>query len=126
MTDETPSLEPKNFRETRETAEERAALAREVRERRLRVRCWRRGVREMDLILGGFVDAEATTLSENELDAFEALIREDDAALYRWIADATPAPAHHHDILARIRRFVADQGAAWPIEETPQPDASSA
>ena len=30
---------------------------REIRLRRLRLRSWRRGIREMDLILGGFADA---------------------------------------------------------------------
>ncbi|WP_238183519.1 succinate dehydrogenase assembly factor 2, partial [Methylobacterium trifolii] len=44
------------------------------RRRRILFRAWHRGIREMDLIMGRFADAEIGTLSEAELDQFEALI----------------------------------------------------
>ncbi|NIP76442.1 MAG: succinate dehydrogenase assembly factor 2, partial [Xanthomonadales bacterium] len=37
---------------------------RETRLRRLRIRSWRRGTREMDLILGPFADARLADLDE--------------------------------------------------------------
>lgn len=77
---------------------------RTARERRLKIRCWRRGTKEMDLILGGFFDAEGARLSEPELNAFEALIGEDDHALYRWITGAEAAPADHAPMIERLRR----------------------
>ncbi|MEO0913281.1 MAG: succinate dehydrogenase assembly factor 2, partial [Pseudomonadota bacterium] len=49
----------------------------EHRLKRLRLRSWRRGIKEMDLILGRFADAELAALSAEELDAYEALIAED-------------------------------------------------
>ncbi|MCI4665258.1 MAG: succinate dehydrogenase assembly factor 2 [Neomegalonema sp.] len=68
---------------------------REVALRRLKVRCWRRGTKEMDLILGGFLDARGAQFSDAELTAFDALIREDDNVLYSWVAgSAAPAPEH--------------------------------
>jgi len=41
------------------------------------MRCWRRGTREMDLILGPFADSTlAQQLGPADLDALEALIAE--------------------------------------------------
>ena len=42
---------------------------RETRIKRLRMRSWRRGIKEMDLILGGFADAELAGLDAATLDA---------------------------------------------------------
>lgn len=58
----------------------------EIRLRRLRLRSWRRGMKEMDLILGRFADACLATLAPDELDAFEALLDESDPDLYRRIS----------------------------------------
>ena len=77
--------------------------ARAVRLRRLRMRSWRRGTREMDLILGGYADEALDGLEPAGLDGFEALLAEDDHDLYRWIAGAAGAPADHAEIVERIR-----------------------
>ena len=45
------------------------------RRRRLLFRSWHRGIREMDLVLGRFADAHIASLSEAELDEYEALAR---------------------------------------------------
>ena len=42
------------------------------RRRRTLFRAWHRGMREMDLIMGRFADAEIGTLSDEELTTFEA------------------------------------------------------
>ncbi|MDJ0859159.1 MAG: succinate dehydrogenase assembly factor 2, partial [Dinoroseobacter sp.] len=47
--------------------------SRETRIKRLKIRSWRRGIKEMDLILGGYADANLKAMSEVELDAFDAL-----------------------------------------------------
>jgi antitoxin CptB len=41
------------------------------RRRRLLFRCWHRGIREMDLVLGRFADAQLPTLSDVALDELE-------------------------------------------------------
>lgn len=57
----------------------------ETRLRRLRMRSWRRGMKEMDLILGAFADGPLATLSETEMAAYEVLLSENDQDLYLWI-----------------------------------------
>ena len=42
------------------------------RRKRLLFRCWHRGTREMDLILGRFADTEIADLSDAEIDAYVA------------------------------------------------------
>lgn len=53
--------------------------------RRLRMRSWRRGMKEMDLILGPFADGPLAGLDQTLLADYEALMNENDQDLYRWI-----------------------------------------
>jgi antitoxin CptB len=76
------------------------------RRKKLRFRAWRRGFREIDLILGGFADAHAANLDETGLLAFEALLEAPDQDVYEWITGQAPAPTQHDTpTLARIRAF---------------------
>jgi antitoxin CptB len=59
---------------------------REARMKRARMRAWRRGMREMDLILGGYIDRHGATLDGPKLDHFEALLSRRDQDLYAWIS----------------------------------------
>src|SRR3569833_3134335 len=52
------------------------------RRKRLLFRCWHRGTREMDLILGGLADAEIDKLADAELGQLEHLIELPDPDLY--------------------------------------------
>ncbi len=63
------------------------------RRRRILFRAWHRGIREMDLVLGQFADAEIADLPENELDALEEIMNEQDADLIRWVIGAEPVPS---------------------------------
>ena len=79
------------------------------RRKRLRFRAWRRGFREIDLILGGFADRHIATLDASEVDAFEQLLEMRDLDVYDWIVGRTPAPAEHDtQLLDRLRRFRPD------------------
>lgn len=57
----------------------------ETRLRRLRMRSWRRGMKEMDLILGPFADGPLAGLDAALMADYEALMDENDQDLYRWI-----------------------------------------
>ncbi|NWG52249.1 MAG: succinate dehydrogenase assembly factor 2 [Hydrogenophilaceae bacterium] len=76
------------------------------RRKKLHFRAWRRGFREIDLILGRFADAHLAGLDEAALDEFEALLGVPDQIAYAWIlGQEAPAAAHDTATLARIRRF---------------------
>lgn len=75
---------------------------REIREKRLKIRAWRRGIKEMDLLMGRFADEQMSGLTETELDAFEAVLEEADQDLLRWVTGVDQVPAQHAEMLARI------------------------
>ncbi len=76
----------------------------EARLKRMTMRSWRRGTKEMDLILGPFADAHLAQLSEDELQTYDALLAENDQDLMAWIlGQSDPPPA-----LAPLLRRVAD------------------
>ncbi|MDQ7263113.1 succinate dehydrogenase assembly factor 2 [Paracoccus sp. PS-1] len=81
----------------------------EARLKRLRMRSWRRGTKEMDLILGPFADSELAGLGPEELDLYEAVLAENDQDLYPWITarlgDARPGPAPLLPMLDRVAAF---------------------
>jgi len=72
---------------------ERSSAGLDVRRRKLLFRAWRRGVREMDLIVGRFADAHIGSLGERDLDDFERLIEVPNAELYGWVSGAAGIPA---------------------------------
>jgi antitoxin CptB len=74
----------------------------ETRLKRLKIRSWRRGIREMDLILGGWSDARLSTLDAAELDLYEALLEENDQDLYGWITGRDLPPERLRPLVARI------------------------
>ncbi len=65
------------------------------RRKRLRFRAWRRGFRELDLLMGAFADARIEELSEARLDEFERLLEAPDQDVYAWITGAAPLPPAH-------------------------------
>lgn len=71
------------------------------RRKRLRFRAWHRGTREMDLVLGRFVDANVTALTEDEIAALEALMEAPDPELYLWIAGTADVPSNFDSPLFR-------------------------
>lgn len=79
--------------------------ATEVEARRLRMRSWRRGTREMDLILGPFADARVDGMDPETRAAYEGLLEENDQDLYGWVAGQLPPPARHGVLIECIRRF---------------------
>lgn len=76
------------------------------RHKMLRFRAWRRGFREIDLILGGFADRYLAALDEAGVSAFEQLLEAPDQDVYAWITETAPVPADYESpTLAQIRAF---------------------
>lgn len=76
----------------------------ELRRRRIAFRARHRGIKEMDLILGRYVDETLDSLDANGIAMLEALIEVPDRDLYGWIAGSTPVPAEHDNaVMAGLR-----------------------
>ncbi len=80
----------------------------EIRRKRLRFRCWHRGSREADLLLGGFADRHLQGLDSAALAALEAVLTVDDPDIWDWALGRAPVPpAHDTVVMALLRRQVA-------------------
>ncbi len=78
----------------------------EHRLKKIRLRAWRRGFREADLILGPFADKHVASFSPAELDWFERLLEVPDQDLYAWIVGTAETPAAYDgEIMNRIKEF---------------------
>jgi antitoxin CptB len=77
------------------------------RRKRLLFRCWHRGTREMDLILGRFADKEIVNLSDGELDELEQLIEVPDPDLYAALTGDRAPPAVAGALFDRLKSFRA-------------------
>jgi antitoxin CptB len=78
------------------------------RRKRLLFRCWHRGTREMDLVLGRFADAEIAGLTDDELLQLERLIEVPDPDLYAALTGEAPlAREHANGVFERIKSFRA-------------------
>lgn len=76
------------------------------RRRKLNFRAWRRGFREMDLIMGSFADKYLDTMSEQELDEFERLLAVADWDVFGWLTGTKEIPADQYGpVLKRLKEF---------------------
>lgn len=71
--------------------------------KRLRWRC-RRGTRELDALLGGWLDERGAQANEQTLAAFDALLDEPDPQIWDWLMGHERAPrADWQEIVDAIR-----------------------
>jgi antitoxin CptB len=82
------------------------------RRKRLLFRCWHRGTREMDLILGRFADSAIASLTDDEVAQLERLIEVPDPDLYAALTgNALLAAPYAGALFDRIKAFrPGDQG----------------
>jgi antitoxin CptB len=71
---------------------ERSSEGLDPRRRKLLFRCWHRGMREMDLIMGRFADSALAELSDDELADLERLIELPDRDLLAWVTGEVSVP----------------------------------
>jgi antitoxin CptB len=65
----------------------------EIMRKRLLWRATHRGIKEMDLIAGGFAAARLSSMSETELNEFEVLLELPDQDLLAWATKQDDVPA---------------------------------
>lgn len=74
--------------------------------RRVRYRAWHRGTREMDLVLGRFVDAELGVMTDAEVAELETLMDAPDPDLFAWVLGQASVPEHlNTPIFRRLAEF---------------------
>jgi antitoxin CptB len=81
---------------------------RETKVKRLRMRSWRRGIKEMDLILGGFSDTGLVDLSDAELEVYDVMLEENDHDLFSWVCGHVETPKKFSKLLQKV---MAQSGA---------------
>jgi antitoxin CptB len=67
----------------------------DLRRRRILWRATHRGIKEMDLILGGFATRRMASLDDNGLAMLEAIIALPDQDLLSWAMRQQEVPAEH-------------------------------
>lgn len=85
------------------TGTKRTSADLDKRCKRILFRCWHRGIREMDLILGQFADENIDGLSNEDLTFVESLLDVDDRDLIQWVVGEVTTPAEYDiPLFARI------------------------
>lgn len=79
--------------------------SRETRIKRLIYRANHRGIKEMDIVIGGFANACLADLNDPEIDDFETLMNESDRDLVLWVTGEVPFP--HNDLQSLFDRVLA-------------------
>ena len=83
----------------------------DARRRKLAFRASHRGMKEMDVILGGYADRTLGRMSDDELDQFEALLEVPDPDLHAWIVGGLDVPAEHRtELMDKLRAFRMQPG----------------
>jgi len=80
--------------------------------RKLKFRAWRRGFREMDLLMGSFADEHLDEYEPQQLDEFERLLATPDWEVYAWLIGQKDVPDNH-------KGPVLDQLIAFRYEAQP-------
>ena len=76
------------------------------RRRKILFRSWHRGMREMDLIMGRFADAQIGALTDAELDEFERLIEVLDRDLLSWVTGEAEVPENYDsEVFRQLKAF---------------------
>ena len=75
----------------------------EILRKKLSIRSWRRGTKELDLILGRFSDENIAKLEFSELDLYEQLLSYDDHFIYSWLFEKEESPKIFKILVEKIQ-----------------------
>ena len=75
----------------------------DVVRKRLLIRSWRRGTKELDLILGQFSDKNLNKLKMPELNLYEQFLSNDDYLIYNWLFSKEDSPKIFKSLIKRIQ-----------------------
>lgn len=73
--------------------------------KRMKMRAWRRGTKEMDMILGPYADAHLAAMDARTLALFDRLLWENDQDLFPWVMGKVSCPAEYVGLVMLIGDF---------------------
>lgn len=68
-------------------------------------RSWHRGTKELDLILGNFIEDNISIMNESEIKVYEDLLASEDPEIYNWIVKSENPPNQQLDNLIKKIRY---------------------
>ena len=74
--------------------------------KRLKIQSWRRGMKEMDLILGKFIDKNLDALTNDEIASYERLLLQDDQLIFSWFCKYEKIPVEFTSLVAKISKSI--------------------
>ena len=74
--------------------------------KRLKIQSWRRGMKEMDLILGKFIDKNLDALTNDEIASYERLLLQDDQLIFSWFCKYEKIPVEFTSVVAKISESI--------------------
>ena len=67
-------------------------MALNIRKKRLKFRCWHRGSREADLLLGTFADRYLEDMASADVVKLENIVDCDDQVIWDWLTGVAEVP----------------------------------
>ena len=67
-------------------------MALNIRKKRLKFRCWHRGSREADLLLGTFADRYLEDMGSTDVTKLENIVDCDDQVIWDWLTGMAEVP----------------------------------
>lgn len=75
---------------------------RETAIKRLKMRSMRRGIKEMDVILQPFAEANLDGMDDAGLGLYDEMLNENDHDLYQWVSGQIAPPERYAALIGRI------------------------
>lgn len=77
--------------------------------KRMAMRSWRRGTKEMDMILGPYADLHLAGMDAARLALYDRLLWENDQDLLPWVLGQVPPPGDYAGLIAEIGVFARNR-----------------
>ncbi len=78
----------------------------DARRKSLLWRATHRGIREMDIVMGGFARTALATMSDNEVAELEQIVRLPDHEILSWMVGSAEVPPEHRSAtLSKLLAF---------------------
>ena len=72
--------------------------------KKLSIRSWRRGTKELDLILGRFSQENLINFEMSELELYEQFLSNDDYLIYNWLFEKEHSPRIYKSLVKQIKK----------------------